>query len=313
MSNLNMNLKMNLNKSHNILVLLLVLSLTICASLSVSGCKPAAPTTGEPKLHTPSSSELEKWNPHKERLLTLHSYDAYGKVAYKSNKGGGNANVHWEQRGNKYLIELGGALGAGIRITGQPNFVSLMKPTGELAVAKTEEELLAKTLGFNIPIRGMSSWLKGIPAPHNTPTKMMFDQNHNLALLEQDGWTIKYENYSETNGIHMPANITMDNNPIKLKVVVNRWAFTAPKVFTSNDSNRSASSSNSSDVSNSSSSSSSTTSGSSSSLNTNSFDTGTGGSSTKKSNTSKNSGSSSDSAASKANKTSFSNMTEPPK
>jgi outer membrane biogenesis lipoprotein LolB len=44
-----------------------------------------------------------------------------------------------------------------------------------------------------------------------------------LITLKQDGWDIKYENYSEQNGRLLPRKILLKNEKIHLKLLIEHW------------------------------------------------------------------------------------------
>lgn len=197
--------------------------LIIFCFISLVACQ----TKQDPKIPANLTSRVpSKWEAAKEKLASLESYVVTGKTAYSKGIRGGNSTLRWEQAKQKYVIELSAPIGSGtVRITGQPNMVSLMQPNGALAVAKTPESLLQQTLGFEIPISGLQFWSKGIPSSNSKPTRMMFDKSGRMAYLEQEGWTIQYLSFHEVKGLTLPEQITLENGPIKLKLLFNQWNF----------------------------------------------------------------------------------------
>jgi outer membrane lipoprotein LolB len=188
---------------------------------TLGGC---AKQPGKARLHTPSESELAAWKVKEQKIAALRNYEAVGKVSFTNGAKGGSANVRWQQQQQNYTIVIQGPIGGGgVRIVGQPGMVSLMKSDGAVAVHKTPEGLMKENLGYEIPISGMLYWVKGATAPGTPPTKIQFDQNHHLALLEQHGWTIEYQGYLEQRGYDLPQTITLQSGSIKVKLILKEW------------------------------------------------------------------------------------------
>ncbi len=201
------------------IVLLLILTIGL---VNIMGCRPSAP--GKRNLHKASAKELEKWKAREQDLLALKSYIVSGKFAYSDGRKGGSGDLRWHQQPSEYTIEITPPLGASsVRIVGQANNVSLMKQTGEMAVAKTPEELLRKTVNWNLPISGLQYWARGVPEPSSEPTNIMFDNKHELAQMEQKGWVIEYLGFMDVNGKSFPEKVTLSQGTVKLKLIFRQW------------------------------------------------------------------------------------------
>lgn len=195
--------------------------------LGLVGCHRIS-TEYQRNLHTATKKELEKWKETEQDLLALKSYIVSGKFAYNDGKRGGSADVRWhQQQPNYYSIEITPPLGASsVRIVGAPNNISMMKQTGEMAVAKTPEELLQKTINWNFPVSNLQYWARGIPAPGEAPTKVLFNSKHELAQMQQQGWTIDILSFMMVQNTSMPERITLTNGPVKVKLIFKVWDLT---------------------------------------------------------------------------------------
>lgn len=198
--------------------------ITFIGLFGLTGCKRIS-SEYQTNLHTATKKELEKWKATEQDLLALKSYVVAGKFAYNDGRRGGSADVRWQQQQiSHYIIEITPPLGASsVRIVATPGNISLMKQSGEMAVAKTPEELLAKTVNWNFPVSNLQYWAKGIPAPGAEPTKVLFNSKSELAQVEQQGWTIHYQTFMMVNGKPMPEKLTLINGPVKLKLIFRQW------------------------------------------------------------------------------------------
>ncbi len=150
---------------------------------------------------------------------------AQGKIGFSDGHTGGNASLYWEQADDNYQIRLLGPIGMGaVHIQGDPRIIHLKDPKGRILTAKKPEELLQTTLGFAIPLSGLRYWLQGNIAPGPVPKIIKVDTKGRIRQIEQQGWTIFYENYQQTGeNIEFPYKLTLKNEKIRLKFIFNRW------------------------------------------------------------------------------------------
>jgi outer membrane lipoprotein LolB len=160
------------------------------------------------------------------QVKNIKNFYATGKVAFSDGKKGGTASIEWQQLDHNYSVVLIGALGSGtLAIQGNGDQVTLTTSEGQYYTANTPEQLIEQHLGWIMPISSLQYWLKGVDAPGPAPTRMEWDQQNRLAVLEQQGWTIQYVSYAEVSGIHMPTKLQLDRGPIRLRFIFRQWRF----------------------------------------------------------------------------------------
>lgn len=154
----------------------------------------------------------------------LKYFNVEGKVAFSHGREGGNASFTWEQKASHYAIRLFGALGAGtIEIYGRPGFVGLVESNGKTHTEANPEFLIKKILGWNIPVSPLQYWLQGLAVP-GTKFYAKRDHQNRLVLLQQQGWTIHYQQYTfHQNGHWLPSRMTLENKGIRLRFIFKRW------------------------------------------------------------------------------------------
>lgn len=202
-------------------LLFFIVSFLFSFSLFSTSCVYAANTNvnvnANPK-HQPSS--------HQKAINAIKDFEIHGKVAYKHKKEGGNANIYWFQQGNQYYVRLSGAIGTqSVTIKGHPNSITLRRSNGYKVTAKSPEALLYQELKWHIPVTGLQHWIRGLPSPGNKPTNQVYDEEHRLKSLHQQGWNIEYLNYKSVNGIDLPSKIQLSNGPFKIKFIIKKWVF----------------------------------------------------------------------------------------
>lgn len=150
---------------------------------------------------------------------------AQGSLAIRQGNRGSNSFFHWQQASeNRYEIRLFSAMGAGNTVlSGRPGTVRITTAKGQQAQAGSAEALMKKQLGWSLPISPMYYWIRGIKAPTGA-AKMMFDRNHHLQRIEQNGWTVEYSNYQTVGVFELPTRIDVSHSErVYAKIRVSTW------------------------------------------------------------------------------------------
>ena len=125
----------------------------------------------------------------------------------------------WEQDSQKqFTLELYGPMGLGATsLIEQNGVVTLETAQGKKYTATSPELLLQNTLGWSMPVQGMTYWLLGVPVP-KIQFQADYDPENRIVDLSQSGWQIHYTWNQST---VYPARILMQRKGVRLTVVVN--------------------------------------------------------------------------------------------
>jgi len=145
---------------------------------------------------------------------------------------GFTANYRWQQVGERYDLELWGALGQGrTRITGTARQIEIVDGTGRRVKSRNPERLLKRHLGWSLPLSVLPYWLQGQPAPAPpTPaaSRMRFQPSGDLASLNQIDWALEFSRYSVVTGLtrqeRLPGRVRATSDQLKLTVVARDWS-----------------------------------------------------------------------------------------
>lgn len=197
------------------LLFLAWLSLLLNACTSVGTIQPT-PTTPKPK-------DEHAWETHQAKLNRIKNWQVTGKIAVRTSKDAGSANVDWKEANGRYVVALTGPLGAGaMTLKGMPGKVTLYMANGKQYSASNAEQLLAQNWGFTVPISNIKYWIKGLPVP-GQPSQPRFDLNNRLATLRQGGVSIQYGDYTRVGGYDLPQRLTISSANLKTKIAIYHW------------------------------------------------------------------------------------------
>lgn len=165
----------------------------------------------------------EDWNAAKAQRQALEHWNFSGRTAVAAANEGWTASMDWKQDGRSSQLRLYGPFGVGaLRVTTDGESLDIETSKGEKLSGERAKALLEQTLGAELPLRPMRYWLLGVPEPEIAAFAQL-DEQGRLARLSQSGWRIVYDRYDSYGGQWLPAQISVEQGDVKVKVVVNRW------------------------------------------------------------------------------------------
>ena len=198
---------MRLKNNHLILVGYLLL---------LSGCI-TMPASQAP--HNVSMS----WPDRAQQLSKMNHWHIKGAMGIQTKDEASSASFDWQQDQENYQIRLFGPLGAGaIDLAGGPELATLKTSDGQQHTAASAEKLLLDETGWQLPISNLYYWIRGLPLP-KMKAQIEFDEFNHISNMKQQGWSIKYLNYTAHKGIDLPSKLTIENIDLKVKIIISRW------------------------------------------------------------------------------------------
>jgi outer membrane lipoprotein LolB len=188
------------------------LALAAAAAVALAGCQ----TTALRPVARPGATD-------RAGLATLASWQAFGRVAVRTEDSGWNASFDWREQGDRGEVGIRGAFGSSatrillsaerIRIDdGRSAPLELAAPFAEL-----EPELTTR-LGFPLPLTALRFWLLGIPEP-DLPSEPAADG------FRQAGWQVLCSDFAAVGGsvASLPTRLVLSRGSARIRVIIDRW------------------------------------------------------------------------------------------
>ena len=161
---------------------------------------------------------------HLAKLNAIKSFSLKGRLGVVTQKQGFSGSINWQHSAQKDNIDVFSPLGGQIaNIKKTALGVTLTQQDGRSITAQSAESLTQTTLGFRLPLTGLSDWALGKPTSSKVDAST-WDAQGRLLTLKQDGWDISYENYAEINGVFLPNKVALKSEPLNLKLIVENWS-----------------------------------------------------------------------------------------
>lgn len=149
-------------------------------------------------------------------------FEISGRIAVRYRDDAGSGNIAWRHAAQSDEMLLTTPFGQGVaRLVRVGNEFTLTTQDGREYRADEAESLTEQVLGFRLPLRGLADWVRGrtASAPAPAPTRERANASGRLAELEQSGWTVEYQEYSDAK----PSRLRLTYPGLELRVAISEW------------------------------------------------------------------------------------------
>lgn len=170
----------------------------------------------------PPASSQNGWETRRAQLAGIERFTLQARVS-SGGLFGVKGNLHWRQLPGSFDMRVAGPFGIGAAtITGQGKEVTIRTSKRTFTTHDPEGDLKAR-LGWTFPVTHLRYWVLGQPAP-GSRADFALDDEGRIVSLEQDGWTLQFDEYQDAGMVELPRKFEVANPEIRLKVVVDTWS-----------------------------------------------------------------------------------------
>jgi len=165
---------------------------------------------------------LALYEKHLMDISGIDSFKMQARIGVQAAGKGFSGSMRWLHGINTDDIGLFSPLGSQVasmqKNVGQ---VTLTDANGKILVAADAETLTQDLLGWRLPLNGLTDWSLG--RPNQSPIEARsIDDDGLLTRLQQEGWVISYQNYTEQNGHLLPTKILLNRDKLSLKILIDQ-------------------------------------------------------------------------------------------
>jgi outer membrane lipoprotein LolB len=159
-------------------------------------------------------------------LEHIERWQARGRIGVSGRDGGGSGSFEWRQQADAASVDIRGPIGIGsvsLKVRGDAAHPTIELQTGDGATLEADAALaeLEARLGANLPAGNMRFWLLGLAAPG--PHEWSPANEAGEVALEQQGWRIDYQRFSEAPGAKVPTRLRATSGAASVRIVIDRW------------------------------------------------------------------------------------------
>ncbi|MDI9238997.1 lipoprotein insertase outer membrane protein LolB [Lysobacter sp. LF1] len=197
-----------------------------CVALLLAGCvSHTVRTPAVPVDHAQAQAQ-------DARRAEVVDWSLSGRIAVSNGKQGGSGRIDWENRAERYAVSLSAPVTRqSWRLAGDAAHARLEGIQGGPRESDDVEEMLRETTGWDIPVRAMTYWVRGVGAASDEfgPARVVYGEGNRPVRLEQAGWVIDFEQWQGAGEPAMPTRLVATRSGAKVRLIVDEWSLDAPR------------------------------------------------------------------------------------
>jgi len=109
-----------------------------------------------------------------------------------------------------------------IQLTG--DLVTIDRGNDQVQSSTQPEAFINQQLGMFVPVHSLRYWVVGLPEPTSAFVET-------ATGFKQAGWLIEYKQMQSIDDLSMPRKITITNEQVKLKLIIDQWVLNVAKAM----------------------------------------------------------------------------------
>jgi outer membrane lipoprotein LolB len=175
----------------------------------------------QPSLHMTKEARLEK-------LQRIQQWQIKGKIAFLQKNKRESASLFWQynQHTAQQTLNLTTYLGINVLTLNTDNGNHRVEIDGESYQSDNLEQLIYSLTGLILPTKALHYWLKG--QVYSAADTISYDKKSQLpnkltSYYQGNTWQISYKKYQLVDDVTLAHQITIKQNDLTIKIVINQW------------------------------------------------------------------------------------------
>lgn len=149
-----------------------------------------------------------------------------GRLGLSDGDRGGTLSMRWRVDGDRYEVLLRTVAGGRQwRLEVGPGQAMLTGSEIGVLTGPDPDVLVERAVGWPIPVRWMSRWLRGLPAPDGAEAR--YAEDGTLAGLSWREWSLDFRRWRalDGSGVLLPAAVEARSPPYRIRAALSGWRF----------------------------------------------------------------------------------------
>jgi outer membrane lipoprotein LolB len=192
-------------------------------AVALAGCASTGHRGERPGSTLPSDALAAQRN-----ALTHWQLD--GRIAVSDGKEGGSGRIAWRQRDETFEITVRAPISNDTwRLAGDASGAQFDGAGGKSVRGDDAEALLARELGWRLPVAAAKDWIVGLPHDARL-ARIDYDADGNPRVLREGGWTVEFRAWlpAQDGRPAMPRRLVAKRPPYEVRLAIADWRVDAP-------------------------------------------------------------------------------------
>ncbi len=163
----------------------------------------------------------ERFDSRQQILKKIDFWQMSGKLSVKGNERPSSAQLLWNQRGPRSVLDLSGPVGIGsVSLEIAPDKSTLRRGSGKQVTARTPEQLIERVIGWPMPASLLRWWIVGVA---DKGQLLSLDTQGRPTQIQFAEWTVSYADYRDIEGLPLPGKVLITDGHLQLQLSKTRW------------------------------------------------------------------------------------------
>ena len=181
-----------------------------------------------PTLQQTTEWDDPLWQKHYQALKPIQQFSLKGRIGISNPNDSFTSNFRWQQNAYKdFQFRMYGALGnTYVLMNSKPNWTTIETADDRFLEGPDATILIAKTMGWSLPLNYLSNWIKGVPIGVGKD-QIKINQDGTLQSLsyqsQERTFDVSFERYGEFDSRVLPTKIRILEGDNKLLLSIRDW------------------------------------------------------------------------------------------
>lgn len=159
----------------------------------------------------------------RERALAAQTqWSLEGRLGVSDGRDSGSGSLQWTQDGATFRFTVHAPVtGKTWVLSGDAHSARLEGLRDEAVEGDDAASLLRREVGWQVPFEQLVDWARAARAPG--AAQVQFDAQGLPALIEQDGWTVKYADYDMAQTPPLPRRVFASRGEWRVRLAIRHW------------------------------------------------------------------------------------------
>ncbi|HZP67135.1 MAG TPA: lipoprotein insertase outer membrane protein LolB [Rudaea sp.] len=189
----------------------------VMAGLALAACAP---------VRVRENPAVESAQTAREAALGSRSaFTISARIAVSNGNDGGSGELEWHQDGPAYTFTVHAPVtGKTWKLSGDARHAVLEGVEAQPLTGDDPERLLRERLGWEVPLRDLAAWVRGLRAA-GAPAQLQYDGENRPAVIDQAGWKIEYRDWFSDRSPALPRKVFASRGTARVRMAIEQWSF----------------------------------------------------------------------------------------
>jgi len=145
-------------------------------------------------------------------------------IAVSNGSDGGSGELLWRRDGANYAFSVRAPVtGKTWNLSGDATHAVLEGVDPQPDTDSDPERLLRERLGWDVPLKDLVAWIRGLRAP-GAMASVQYDERNRPAVIEQGGWKIEYRDWFADRDPVLPRKVFASRGTARVRVAISQWS-----------------------------------------------------------------------------------------